>query len=405
MLHNTLRNLSAGMALLLALIAPAPNAQEGCYFGVCPGDPGTEFPTTPTVQLPPSVPLPAPVPTSSSPPPGKTKGAPLPAPTEQSVAEQLCLGAHFIGADFVWTPPMTISNALALCEAALRANPSNLDLQFAYAVTRDTWSTWSQGSPADDFYAVTAYRELAAKGYPLAEYALGTMYDEDGGVEEAEGLSILRRGTEGAYGDGQACLSARTLYTSGNLTKAGAVLDLENLEQRARRSYTCASDIVFLAAYAAPGTSSLRLPLEAYARIAATHGSETSMYSLGSIYARGIDGAVTKNVERGGLWMLISYWVYAERYKPSSVERHWAPIFSARENAIAMQTALRSLGFYAGALDGAIGPASRAALSNFVASGMVDNLFQRLRNEEPLSPLLPPMLPLHLGDAALAQPL
>lgn len=397
------RNMASAARILAVVfglsLASIASAQDGCYFGVCPGDPGTEFPTTPTVQLPPSVPLPTPKPTKSA--GGKTKGAPAPVPTEQSMAEQLCLGSHLVGGDFVWTPPMTVRNAMAVCEAALRSNPSSIELQFGYAVARDTWSVWTDGSPADDFYAVTAYRELAAKGHPLAEYALGTMFDEDGGVSEAEGLDILRRATAGAFGDGPACLSARTLYATDNFAKVGAVLDMADLEQRAQRSYTCSSEISLLAAYGAPGTTSLRLPLDAYTRHGAVHGSETAMNSLGMAYTRG-SGTVGRDVERGGLWLLISYWADSERYRPSLLSLYWDPKFSVTEDATAIQTALRGLGFYSGALDGSIGPASRAALANFVASGTVDALFQRLRNEEPLSPLLPPLLPMHLGDAALA---
>ena len=68
LMGQVLIRLRNGVLSLVAvlLLGGGAAAQEGCYFGVCPGDPGTEFPTTPTVQLPPSVSLPAPVPTSRS---------------------------------------------------------------------------------------------------------------------------------------------------------------------------------------------------------------------------------------------------------------------------------------------------------------------------------------------------
>lgn len=414
-----LRNGVLSLVALLLLSAGAA-AQEGCYFGVCPGDPGTEFPTTPTVQLPPSVSLPAPVPTSapspgtttppaqSKAPGGKTKGgAP---PRVQSEAELLCLRAYFRGGDFVWDPAMTVRNAMATCEAALRANPDSQDLQFYYAATRDVWGAWGEGgSPADDYYAVTAYRDLAAKGYAMAEYALGTMYDEAAGVSQEEGWAIQRRSAEGEFGLSASCQTLAALYIAGDLENAGVKFDMGDMERRARDSASCAHELLIIYSHSS-GEFSVSLPFEAYARSAATSGSGWGMYFLGVFYTQGAvfgwssSTRAPVNLERGGLWLVLHHWWRMQRADMAGEQAEWIEDTSNLEDVFAIQTALKSLGFYNGVIDGDFGPASRAALDAFLAADVVDRVFQRIRSEEQLSPLLPPLAAIHLGDAALTAP-
>ncbi len=413
---SAMRNRFAVLAMAMLLLAPsATHGQDGCYFGVCPGDPGTEFPTTPTVTLPPTIalpapqPAPAPEPTTGKTKEGKTK-APVPPPM-QSAVELLCLGAFKNGGEFTWEPPMTISNALAVCEAALREKPESLDLQFYYAVARDVWAQWGGGSPADDYYAVTAYRELAEQGYTMAEYALGTMYDEDAGVTEAEGIAIQARAVAGEFGLAAACQSYLALVAQDDLEAAGLTFEAASFERKARDSAMCSSRILNIVSYAGPGEFATALPMEHYARVGATNGTGWGMYYLGAFYAVGSSGSyspaftgrvtLTRNLERGGMWLLLHYWWSMQRTDLVRTHDEWFGQYYNGDTALALQTALKSLGYYSGTIDGNIGPQSKAALSAFLAADIADTLFQRIRTEEPTHPLLPRMGDVRLGDAAL----
>lgn len=403
-------------ATLFILLSSHASGQDGCYFGVCPGDPGTEFPTTPTVSLPPTVELPAPepVPMPTPEPTGKTKPGKKPGPqpeVAQSAVEVLCRSAFMVGGEFHWDPRMTIRNAMAVCEAALREKPDDLDLQFFYAAARDVWAQWGNGTPADDYYAVTAYRALAEKGHALGEYALGTMYDEDAGVTKADGIAISARAINGEFGSGVACQTYISVLAADDLAAAGLTFDAELMAKYSEESVSCSDSVLSALAYVEPAEFQTPLKLEHYARVAAMTGSGWGMYYLGSFYAIGSEGTYSpiftgrvslhRDWERGGRWLLLHYWWSMQRTDRAAKVAEWLPTAFQGEPAMAIQTALKSLGYYSGGIDGQLGPQSKAALAAFVASGTADALFQRLRSDEPQHPMLPVPPPVRLGNAAL----
>lgn len=390
-------------ALVLAWALPAA-AQDGCYFGVCPGDAGTDFPRTPTERLP----APAPAPDRAPEPPRL--------PTEAGMSaeqiDRLCRGAHVMGGAFRWYPPMGEQAALALCEAALRAKPDDPDLQFAYALARDNRSL-----PGDDLYAATAYRALAAQGHLAATYTLATMHDENSGVTRPEAVQALTQVMRAEGQPGLACMALIDLYADNLTDWTISPAEIAQLEAGARISPACADSVV--RAYGRnPDGVPLGLPYLAYARMSAVHLMDPNQpLRLGSFYAKGRLAAndylpkyrasvtMERDVLRGGQWLLVGHYYLNDYIRPQS-ERLFAdfrdPSLRDPLQARAMQTALADLGFYNGAIDGAFGAQSRAALDRFIASDMVDGVFQALRTTEPQHPMMPAIQPMRLGRAALA---
>lgn len=379
-------------------------AQQGCYFGVCPGDPGTEFPREPTERLP----APAPAPDRAPEPPR------LPTETGMSAEkiDRLCRGAHMLGGEFRWYPPMGEQAALALCEAALRAAPNDTDLQFAYALTRDNRSL-----PGDDLYAATAFRALAAQGHLAATYTLATMHDENSGVTKPEAVQALTQVMRAEGRPELACMAMIDLYFDNLTDWTISPAEIALLEAGARTTPACADSVVRAYGRTRDGVA-LGLPYLAYARMSAVHLMDPNQpLRLGEFYAKGRQAADTfadkyrpfvtmhRDVLRGGQWLLIGQYYLHDFIRPQSAENYasWRDI-SMRDPALAraMQTALADLGFYNGAIDGAFGAQSRAALDRFIASDMVDGVFQALRTTEPQHPMMPPIRPMRLGRAALA---
>lgn len=389
--------------MLLAGALPA-SAQQGCYFGVCPGDAGTEFPRVPTERLP----APAPAPDRAPDPPRLPTEAGMP----PERIDRLCRGAHALGGEFRWYPPMGEQSALALCEAALRAAPDDPDLQFAYALTRDNRSL-----PGDDLYAATAYRALAAQGHMAATYTLATMHDENSGVTRPEAVQALTQVMRAEGPPGLGCMAMIDLYFDSLTDWTISPAEIAQLEAGARITPICADNVV--RAYdRTPEGVPLGLPYLAYSRISAVHLLDPNQpLRLGAFYSKGRQAADTilekfrpsmtmdRDVLRGGQWLLVGHYYLHDYIRPQSAESYasWREM-SMRDPylARAMQTALAELGFYKGAIDGAFGAQSRAALDRFIASDMVDPLFQALRATEPQHPLMPPVQPMRLGRAALA---
>lgn len=400
-------------AILCALAFGSAHGQAGCYFGVCPGDVGTEFPDQPTARLPAPVPAPSPQPSSSPSP------APQPAPLPTDVPgltkkrlDALCRSAFFIGEELSWWPPMGIRNALAVCEEALRNNPKDLDLRFAYAVARNmNAAPW--GTPADNFYAVTAYRELVADRHPLASYALATMHDEDAGVSTAEALSSFASYRANAATDSVHCLVHDEEFQFPELAQGRSRAHLlAEMEQGAAQFLSCSRSIV--RAFWGDWTSyTFVVPFEAHIKSAAVHADVGAMNRLGYFYASGagnhwVDGlaphvTLPKDPERGGYWLILAHYMSTQNFSPAGQDTLLRAIVADRDYSRAAQTALRALGFYNGSIDGSFGPASRAALEAFVASDLPDALFQRVRAAEIINPMLAPMVPMRIGIAALLE--
>lgn len=307
---------------------------------------------------------------------------------------------------------MGIRNALSVCEEALRNSPKDLDLRFAYAVARDmNAEPW--GTPADNFYAVTAYRELVADRHPLASYALGTMHDEDAGVSIAEALSSFATHRASAATDSIHCLVLDEEFLFPELAQGRSRAHLlAEMEQGAGQFLSCSRSIV--RAFWSDWTSyTFVVPLEAHIKSAAVHADVGAMNHLGHLYASGAGNhwvdelaphvTVPKDPERGGYWLILAHYMSRQNFSPAGQDTLLRIIVADRDYSRAAQTALRTLGFYNGSIDGSFGPASRAALDAFVASDLPDALFQRVRAAEIINPMLAPMAPMRIGIAALLE--
>lgn len=401
--------------VIAALLGNTAAGQAGCYFGVCPGDVGTEFPEQPTARIP--LPVPQTPPSSGPFPQQVPEAASFPTNIpgmNKARLDELCRTAYYVEGNFVWRPPMGTVNALAVCEAALRIWPDEPELRFAYAVSRDM-NAEQLGSPADNFYALNVYRELAAEGHVLAGYALGTMHDEDAGVSDAEALALFAAYQEQSTSHERDCHVIDEQAFSPQLSAGLTLTDLlMKLEQGSQNSYVCSLSVTKNFLNSLPRYI-FSIPYEAHVKAGAVRGDLLSMRELGFLYANGSNYpwaesykphvTLAKDPERGGYWFLLAYYLSQYNYGTRFQESLWGRGFFADSNdSSAVQTALRALGFYNGRIDGAFGAQSRAALDAFVNSNMPDQLFQRMRTSETLHPTLPPIQQgLHIGSAALFQ--
>lgn len=389
-------------AILSAIVIASPTislAQDGCYFGVCPGDPGTEFPEVQTLPIPAPTPTPAPAP------------EPGPQTTPTSAPATLgsrCLDAFGVTGDFHWQTLLGYEDALAVCEAAMRENPNDQHIRFAYAVARDMISE-QRNNPADNFYAVDAYRSLLEEGYTLAGYALATMYDEDSGVTVDEAAGLYSETISSTVPASAKCMAMVELDKPAFGEGQARPETLLAIEPLARSSPICASYLLETAS-GLDAIPPLPLALDEYAKFAAIHGHSRPMQRLGDYYAAGGAAYTTakyagrinlqQDTLRSGDWFLVAFGMAWLR-NPELAEESWFEMLaSSPSRSRSMQTSLKQLSLYDGAIDGDFGPRSQRAILTFVEREMTNPLFQRVRSTEPLSSVFP-----DATDVQIAMPL
>ena len=326
-------------------------------------------------------------------------------------ARQACITAFGDRDHFDWVPRMGLDNALAACQRAIGAFPDDPEVRLYHAVARDQYAERG-GDQQDNVHATETYRALAAEGLPLAQYALGTMFDESAGVSTEEGLSYLARARDGEFGVSISCEALRS-FGFNNLDGNGPHYDVAAAESAAHGNYVCAGYLanMFWNGYASP--SDLPLPLGDYVRYAAVHGDPAAMALLGLFYTFGtgstdidtlLQGQYTarQDAERGGSWLLLAYWGTRSTWNPDNYQRFWHDdVLLGPVMVTALQTALNALGRYDGALDGTPDPELQQALDAF-GSADVDALFQTIRAKEKYEPGLGSREMVHIGDAAMA---
>ena len=110
-----------------------------------------------------------------------------------------CITAFGDRDHFDWVPRMGLENALQICNSALAQFPDDPEVRLYHAIARDQFAEHG-GTQADNVFATSVYRELAEAGLPVAEYALGTMFDEEAGVTTEDALAYMSRARAGEFG-------------------------------------------------------------------------------------------------------------------------------------------------------------------------------------------------------------
>lgn len=322
-----------------------------------------------------------------------------------------CIEAFGDRDHFDWVPRMGISAAMSICSRALVQFPDDPDVRFYHAVARDQFAERG-GTQEDNLFATAEYRELAEDGMGVAQYALGTMFDENSGVTTADALAYLRRAREGEFGQSIQCEALRT-FGQSDLDGNGPSYDVAEAERLAHGNYVCAAYLagMYWSGYIA--ADDLALSLADYVRYAAVHGDPNAMAMTGLFYTFGtgsveidlqLQGQYTarRDPERAGQWLILAYWATRSSMRENVHTDFWdgqhLQSFSVVE---AMQTALKGLGHYDGEIDGNYLTPTKDALAAFEASDL-DAVFQALRAKEKYNADLGPREALHIGAAAIA---
>ena len=324
---------------------------------------------------------------------------------------QACIGAFGDREHFDWVPRMGLSNALAVCAAAIVQFPDDVDVRFTHAVARDQFAERG-GTQDDNLFATEVYRELAASGLPMAEYALGTMFDESSGVTTADALSYMQRAREGEFGQSIRCEALRT-FGQADLDGNGAFYDAAAAEGLSHGNHVCAGFFASMYWSGYASEADLQLPLGDYVRYAAVHGDANAMAMTGLFYAYGagstdidlqLQGQYTarQDAERAGYWLLLANWATRSSMRSAAYVDFWdGRHLQSAVIVEAMQTALKALGHYDGEIDGNYLAPTQQALSAFEASD-IDAVFQMVRAKEKYHPSLGPREAVHVGAAAIA---
>ena len=325
-------------------------------------------------------------------------------------ARQTCIGAFGDRDHFDWVPRMGLDNALSACQRAIGAFPDDAEVRLFHAIARDQYAERG-GKQEDNVYATETYRDLAAEGLSLAQYALGTMFDESAGVSTEEGLSYLARALDGEFGVSVSCEALRT-FGFNSLDGNAPYYDVAAAESASHGNYVCAGYVANMFWNGHLGASDLPLPLGDYVRYAAIHGDPAAMALLGLFYTFGtgsteidtyLQGQYTarQDAERGGYWLLLAYWGTKSAWNPDNYQRFWRDdVLLGPVMVEALQTALNALGRYDGALDGTPDPELQQALDAF-GSADVDALFQSIRAKEKYPSDLGAREVIHIGDGAV----
>ncbi|QDZ09954.1 peptidoglycan-binding protein [Devosia ginsengisoli] len=331
---------------------------------------------------------------------------------QQEAARQACIGAFGDHDHFDWVPRMGLENALSACQFAIGWFPDDPDVQFYNAVARDQFAERG-GDQQDNLYATAAYRRLAEQGLPIAQYALSTMFDEDSGVSTEDALDYMKRARDGEFGVSISCEALRTFGYS-DLDGNGPNYDVAAAESAAHDNYVCAGYLANMVWNGYASASDLPLPLGEYARYAAVHGDPAAMTLLGLFYAFGtgsteigaqLQGQYTarQDAERAGYWLLLAYWGTKSAWSQNNYDNFWGgDALDTVATVEALQTALKALGRYDGAVDGVYGADLYQAVQAFGAAD-VDALFQMVRAKEKYASSLGPREEVHIGDGAMPE--
>ncbi|KQX43002.1 hypothetical protein ASD04_03385 [Devosia sp. Root436] len=321
-----------------------------------------------------------------------------------------CIGAFGDREHFDWVPRMGLDNALATCRSAIAQFPDDAEVQFYNAVARDQFAE-SGGTQDDNLYATEVYRRLATSGLPVAQYALGTMFDEAAGVGTEESLGYMIDARAGVFGASIRCEALRT-FGLADLDGNGPSYDIVAAEGMAHGNYVCAGHLANMFWNGYVSASDLPLPLGDYVRYAAVHGDPAAMTLLGLFYTFGtgsteidalLQGQYTarQDLERAGYWLLLAYWGTKSAWSQNNYDTFWGgDALNSVTTVEALQTALKALGRYDGAVDGVYGADLYQAIQAF-GSADVDALFQTVRAKEKYAAGLGEREPLHIGTTAV----
>jgi hypothetical protein len=324
---------------------------------------------------------------------------------------QACIGAFGDRDHFDWIPRMGLDNAVAVCRRAIAQFPDDREVRLYHAISRDQFAEHG-GTQDDNIYATSVYRELAADGLQVAEYALGTMFDENSGVTAEDALAYMTRARTGEFGASIRCEALET-FGFADLDGNGPSYDVAAAESMAHGNYLCAGSLINMIWNGYASASDLPLQLGEYTRSAAVHGDPAAMAMLGLFYAHGtgstdidpqLQGQFTarQDAERAGSWLLLGYWGTRSAWSPARYAEFWDHNHLLSPVVVeAMQTMLKTLGYYEGEVDGNFLPATQQALASFEASD-IDTLFQSVRAKEKYAPGLGRREAAHIGNAAIS---
>jgi hypothetical protein len=324
---------------------------------------------------------------------------------------QACITAFGDRDHFDWVPRMGLTSAMATCEAALAQFPDDPEVRFFHAVAKDQLAERG-GTQDDNLFAAQTYRELADGGLGVAQYALGTMFDEDSGVSTSVALRYMEQARAGEFGQSIRCEALRT-FGQADLDGNGARYDVAAAESMAHGNYVCAGMLtgMYWSGYAS--ANDLPLSVGDYARYAAVHGDANAMALTGLFYTYGTGSTdidlqlqgqyeAKKDSERAGYWLLLAYWATKSSMRSQAHDDFWQGQHLQSAAVVeAMQTALEELGLYDGEIDGNYIARTQLALELFEASD-IDAVFQTVRAKEKYDPSLGPREALHIGGAAIA---
>lgn len=330
---------------------------------------------------------------------------------EGAALREACIGAFGDEEHFDWVPRMGVGAAIAICRRAVEQFPDDPEVRFYHAVARDQFAERG-GTQEDNLFATAEYRELAEDGMGVAQYALGTMFDEDAGVTAEDALSYLRRAKNGEFGQSIRCEALRT-FGQSDLDGHGPSYDVAEAERLAHGNYVCAAYLagMYWSGYIA--ADDLPLRLDNYVRYAAVHGDPNAMAMTGLFYTYGTDSSdidfqlqgqyeARQDAERAGYWLLLAYWGTRSSMRSQVHADFWAGQHLQSATVVeAMQAALKALDLYDGDIDGNFLAPTEQALATFEASD-IDAVFQAVRAKEKYDPDLGPREALHIGGAAIA---
>lgn len=323
---------------------------------------------------------------------------------------QACITAFGDRDHFDWVPRMGLANAVATCNSALRQFPNDPEVRLYDAVARDQLAERG-GSQEDNLHATEVYRQLAGQKHPIAEYALGTMFDESSGVSTADALAYLGRARDGEFGASIRCEALRT-FGYADLDGNGPAYDVAAAESMSYGNYVCAGYLANMFWNGYVSASDLPMQVGEYARYAAVHGDPAAMAMLGIFYAYGTGSTevelqlqdqytARQDAERAGYWLLLAYWSTSSSWSAARYAEFWDDNHLHSPVVVeAMQTALKELGYYSGAIDGNFLPATEDAIAAFEASD-IDAVFQAVRAKEKYAPDLGRRQTIHIGSAAI----
>lgn len=212
--------------------------------------------------------------------------------------------------------------------------------------------------------AVHWYRQAAVAGEGYAQSNLGYMYENGYGVAKDHTLAVkwYRKSADKGYAIAQNNLGV--MYKNGNGVAMNYGLALQWYRKSAEQNHASAQNNLGVMYENGTGvTKSNKLAAQWYGK-AAEQGESYAQSNLGHLYTFG--SGVAKDGKLAAYWILeaISKNNRHSIKRVKSYSQNW-PLSSRIE----FQRALKERGFYAGALDGKIGPGTLKAMEQLAAGG------------------------------------